>query len=111
MSDVPRTGVDEDIRDVALFAALGYVAFFSLFVIMYRRDNEFLHFHARQGLVIFILEVISWTLAAVVPAVSGLFAVCNLLLLVVSVAGLFSALMGKTVRFPMISSVADRLIV
>jgi fumarate reductase subunit D len=111
MSDAARSGVSEEVRDVALFAALAYVVFFSLLIVMYKRDNDFLHFHARQGLVIFIFEVISWTLAAVLPNLSGAFAVCNLLLLIASVFGLFSALMGKMIHFPLVSRVADRLVV
>lgn len=102
---------NNEISDVALFAALSYIPFFPLFLIMYKRENTFMHFHARQGLVVFIIEALSHVLMKMLPGLSLLFSIFNIFLLVVAVIGLFAALMGKDTRFPLIGDLAEKLIV
>ena len=112
MDFVPTPPSEEDqIKDVALFAALSYIPFFSLFLIKYRPDSAFMRFHARQALVIFIFWVVNNLLIKVLPFFSTPFYICNVIFLVIIVIGVFAALTGKYFNLPFISSLAERIVV
>ena len=102
---------DDQVKDVALFASLAYIPFLALFLIMYKRDNEYMHFHARQGLVLFIFEALNYALMSLIPFLAFIFSIINLVLLAVCVIGLFNALMGKKVRFPAVTDLAEKMVV
>ena len=110
--------VTEQIRKGAGFAALSYVFFLCIFVLFYKKDNEFTRYHAKQSLVLFIGLMVCWLSAAVVGhlgilgVLAGLaHAVGTLLYLICAVAGIFSSLMGIKTRFPIISDFADKLVI
>ncbi len=99
-----------EIRQGAWWAALSYVFFMCFVVVLYARENKFAHFHARQGLVLCILEFLCLLLSRVF--ILGTFAKFLLLILFfLSFLGIFSALMGKYAKFPGISEIAEKLVV
>jgi len=112
--------VKEEIRKGAGFAALSYVFFLCIFVLIYKKDNQFARYHAKQGLVIFIGLMGCWFLAAVIEhlhllifsILGGLINVSGTLIyLVCAVIGIFSSLMGAKTKFPIISDIARKLII
>ncbi|MFH1876056.1 MAG: hypothetical protein ABH865_04125 [Candidatus Omnitrophota bacterium] len=107
-----QTPIDEhEIKDGAPFAALAYVFFLWILIFMFRKDNRFAHFHAKQGIVVFIGEMVFITLA-LLPRVGFIFYVSGLLLfLFLSLYGIYSALTGKMNRMRFISDIADKFII
>lgn len=101
----------EVIRKGAGYAAFSYLYFFSIFVLIYKRDNEFVKFHASQSLVIFILEVFLWVLTFFLPLINFLVVLCMVLFLFFRVAGVFSSLMGKEIHFPLITKIARKMVI
>ncbi len=103
--------LNEEIIRGAPFAALSYVLFMSIFVLKYKKGNSFSRFHARQGLVIFILETVLWLIYSTVPII-GFFAGAGLLILFIfSCIGVFAGLMGKYVKFPIVYGIAEKIII
>lgn len=100
-----------DNSDSALCASLSYIPFLPLLLIMYRKENDFMHFHARQGLILFIVEVVSLVLMRMVPFLAFILSIFNLLLLALAVTGIFTALMGRQINFPVIGELAEKLVV
>lgn len=102
---------EEEIVDGAPFAALSYVFFLWIFVYIFKKENEFARFHARQGIVIFIGEII-FAVLSLLPWIGKVFYVIGLLLfLVVSIYGINCALSGRMIRIPGVSKMADNFIV
>lgn len=102
---------EEEIKDGAPFAALAYVFFLWILTFILKKENRFAHFHAKQGIVVFIAEIVCGVLA-LLPLVGKAFYVVGLLLfLVVSLYGIYYSLTGKMVRLPIISNIADKFIV
>lgn len=95
------TGVSER----GLMAALSYVGVLVLVPLLLRRDNPFVVFHAKQGLVVLLGFIVS-LLAAQWIAVVG--STLFLVLLVLDVIALVQALLGRRWRIPGISYLADR---
>lgn len=94
------TGVSENM----LFAALSYVGVLVLIPLLLRRDDPYVSFHAKQGLVILIGFVIALLAARWAPVVGN---VLFLILLLVDVVALVQALLGRWWKIPLLGLVAD----
>ncbi|MDD5195404.1 MAG: hypothetical protein PHQ96_07035 [Candidatus Omnitrophica bacterium] len=107
-----QTQLDQnEIKDGAPFAALSYVFFLWILVFIFRKDNRFAHFHAKQGIVVFIGEIV-FIVLALLPFVGIIFYVTGLLLfLFLSLYGIYFSLTGKMVRIKFLSAIADKFVV
>ncbi len=94
-----------DVSDENLAAAFSYIGFLVLIPLFTRKHDPYVHFHAKQGLVIFIGEVVAVIAAQWVGVVGGLLFV---LLLIASVIGLIQSLQGKRFRIPGIAELTDK---
>ncbi|UCD15108.1 MAG: hypothetical protein JSV34_05145 [Candidatus Omnitrophota bacterium] len=100
------------IREGAPYAALSYVFFLCILTFIFKKDtNEFAHFHARQGIVIFVGELICFFLLAI-PLIGQFFCRIGLIILfVASLCGIFSALTGKMSRISLVSDLAQKMVI
>lgn len=102
-------GDDNDLRETTgldermLYAVLCYVPLLVIIPLLVRRNDPFLNFHIRQGLVIvagFVIALIAaWWLSAVG---SGLF----LILVIGDVVALVMALQGRKWKIPLLGYLA-----
>lgn len=107
--------------DTRLLAALAYVPGLCILTMLLDDGASFSRHHARQGLVLFFLEIVAAIALAIldatfgrVPLVGGLFVgVLKLLtglgLLALAATGAAKAAMGDAYRLPFIARYADRL--
>lgn len=80
--------------DRNLIAAVSYIWVLSILILLFKRKDEFIAFHARQGLVIAVLGVLFW-----VPIFGQvLFALC----VAAMVLGFINAWQGKEWKIPYI---------
>lgn len=93
-----------DIDENKLLAALSYVGVLVLAPLLIKKDDPFVRWHAKQGLVILVGMIVALIAAAWIPMVGNLL---FLILLVVSVVGLVQALLGRRWRIPIIGQIAD----
>jgi len=89
---------DKDIEDNKVMAALSYAWILCLVPLLGKRDSKFAQFHAKQGLILFIIEL-----------VAGLFMwfpifgqILMLALVLVSVLGIIKTLNGEWWKIPLI---------
>ncbi len=109
-SDNENAAPSDDLTDEGRLAAiLSYIPFlcFIPLVNINWKENEEARFHARQGIVLFVVEML-----AVVMLVDDVAKFVFRILLVVAVAlaaaGIYFALQGKRFRLPLISDIADK---
>lgn len=101
----------KEIKEGAPFAALSYVFFLWILTFMFSKGNRFAYFHAKQGIAIFIGEI-AFGVLSLLPLIGKFFYFLGLLLfLSLSLYGIYSALTGKMVRMPFVSSIADKFII
>lgn len=93
-----KTAKDRDAEINKGMAALSYVWVLCLVPLLGKRDSEFAQFHAKQGLVLFGIEVVG-SLVFWFPIFGQLLA---LALLVVSVMGIVKTLNGEWWEIPYI---------
>lgn len=90
--------------DSRLYAALSYLFVLVLVPLFLKRDDPFVVFHAKQGLVIAIGYILATIAVMWVPVLGN---ILGLLLMVGSVVGVIKASQGKRWRAPVIANIAD----
>jgi uncharacterized membrane protein len=76
-----------------------------------KKENKFALYHAKQGLVLFVFEVATFVIS-VIPVLGWLIGMLAILVFTLfSAWGLLQALMGNFPRFPLISDIADKIVI
>lgn len=88
-----------------LMAALSYLGLLVLIPLLVARKDEFVLFHAKQGLVILIGYVITLVAVGWIPILGNL---AWLLLIIASIAGFIQALQGKRWKVPIVGDLATK---
>lgn len=92
-----------------IMAMMSYLGIFCLVPVLINKDDEYVYFHARQGLVLWIWGVFS-IFMLYVPVIGRFFFGLSLLLIIIfSFLGLFSVLFAKAWKLPLIGSLAEGL--
>lgn len=91
--------IQKDLRDVEknkTVAAMSYVWIVSLYGLVFRRDSDFIQFHAKQGTALLVVELIS-------PLLFGPLAILPIFLcILLALKGVYASLEGKYWYLPWI---------
>jgi uncharacterized membrane protein len=98
----PPMGDKQDIEQNKVLAAVGYLGILFLIPLLAAKQSKFAQFHAKQGLVLFVVEVI----LGFVPFLGW---ALELVLLVVSIYGLVQALQGQWWELPYLGQYAKKI--
>lgn len=103
----------EPTSDEKVMGAIAYLGILFLVPLLAKKDSKFAMFHAKQGLVLFIVEIILWIVNFVlVISVVGLFIAWILwiiwfIILIFALIGLIQALSGKYWKLPVLGGWAE----
>lgn len=114
MAETKISAADQkDIEENKLIAALGYIFILCFIPLLFAKDSKFAQSHAKQGLVLFIVEVIFSIVDVVlifIPILGWLtILIVWLLIILVAVGGIIKALSGQYWEIPLISDWAKKL--
>ncbi|NQT90300.1 MAG: DUF4870 domain-containing protein [Candidatus Omnitrophica bacterium] len=106
----PATDNEEQvINDAKIFAIVAYIGILCLLPLLLKKDNKFALHHGKQGLVIFIAEVICGMLG-VIPILGWLMApVLFIILAFYSLIGIIQAASGKYWKAPIVADLAEKI--
>jgi uncharacterized membrane protein len=108
-NNVPQDKNSQVVKEGKIFAVLAYLGILCLIPLLLKKDNEFARFHGKQGLVIFIIEVVA-AFVNIIPFLGQLIWVLAFLYLgAVSIIAIIQVLMGNYWRIPLISQFADKI--
>ncbi len=93
----------DDVEEGKGLAILAYVPFLCLIPYLQgREENHFAYQHARQGMILFIIEIIA--------VISALFwKVALFLVAIAAIAGVVNVLRGKTWKIPLVGNIPEKL--
>lgn len=94
-----------DINDAVLYAMMSYLLVLVAVPLLVKKDDPFVNFHAKQGLVLLIGIIGALIAAPWLPVVGNALFV---ILLVADMAGLVQALLGRRWKIPLIGNIAGR---
>jgi uncharacterized membrane protein len=101
---------EKEIHEGKFFAVISYISFLCIISLLLKRHNHFALYHAKHGLALFVLEVIGFILS-VIPVLGWVIKVFSLLIFgLFSLWGILQALHGNHSRMPLISTLADNII-
>ncbi len=90
-------------QDDKVHAALAYMWILCLYPLLFKRDREYVQFHARQGFVLFIAEFIIF-LVSMIPVLGWIVGFVGWIVAgILSVLGIVAALGGRRWDMPIIS--------
>jgi len=88
---------------------MAYLAYIGPLVIvsyLVAKDDPFVKFHIKQGLVLFVIEVVVWFFGSMFYSLDWLLRLIDLALLVFSIIGLINVAHGKDKELPWIGQFA-----
>ena len=100
---------DKDVQEGKFFAVISYISFFCIVSLILKKDNKFALFHAKQGLVLFVLEVLCFILS-IIPLFWLIKNLIWVIFTLVSLWGMLLALQGDYKRLPVVSGIADKIV-
>lgn len=113
MSDTTPVIDKKDINDNKALAALSYVFILCFVPLLMARESKFAQYHAKQGLVLFIVEAIIMVVSNIlifIPVLGWLaIMIAYLLVLVLSIMGILKALEGSFWEMPVLGEYAKKL--
>lgn len=95
----------KDIEDNKVIAALSYLWVLCLVPLLVKRDSKFAQAHAKQGVVLFIIELIG-SLIFWIPVFGWLLWV---IVVIVALVGFIKALQGEYWEIPVVKEIAAKI--
>ena len=95
----------KDIEENSVVAALGYIYILCLLPLLFKRKSKFAQWHAKQGLLLFAVEILlGWFFA--VPIVGW---ALGILVMLLALLGVVNALNGNYWEMPFLGRYAQKL--
>jgi fumarate reductase subunit D len=92
-----------------ILAGMSYLGILSLVPLVLNRDDNYIRFHARQGVVLWMWEVLA-IYSLVVPGIGrAFFGISGLVCFILSVIGIASVLLGRAWKMPLIGKWAESI--
>ena len=110
--DAPKADANE-IEEGKTFAAIGYLGILFLIPLLAAKDNKFAQFHAKQGMMLFIVGIVVVILSVVflfIPCIGWAIALILCLgWLVLAIMGIVKSLQGEYWKMPVLGGWAEQL--
>ncbi len=90
-------------------AGMGILAYIGPLVIvsyLTAKEDPFVKFHIKQGLVLFTIEIVVWLLSSALWSLWMLLSLVNLATLVLSVIGIINVIKGEEKKLPLVGDLA-----
>ena len=91
-----------------LFGVLAYLGILVLIPLLLKKDDDFIHWHAKQGLVLLIAYVVVWVFT-MIPVIGWILGpIISLVLFVFAIIAIIQVLMGNQWQLPLLGKYADK---
>ncbi|MBF0483268.1 MAG: hypothetical protein HQL25_01040 [Candidatus Omnitrophica bacterium] len=99
---------EQQIVNGKVMAVLSYLTILCIIPLLFQKDNGFVLYHGKQGLVIFVAEVAIFILHILLGV--WILKIGMFLMLLFSFVGIIAVLQGRHIHLPVISEIADKII-
>ena len=89
-------------KNSTLMAILSYLGPLVIVSYVTAKDNAFVKFHIKQGLVVFSIEVGMWILGMIIWPLMIILGIINIAAFVLSIIGIMNVLNGKETPLPLV---------
>ncbi len=100
------TGSSSPAKKANPIAILSYIGILFLIPLLAAKDDQFAVFHAKQGMTLFIAEIITWGIA-LIPFIGWIIAlIAWIVWIIFSILGIVNVLKGEKKELPLIGKYA-----
>lgn len=101
---------DIETKEGKIFAVLAYLSILCIVPLILKKDNKFALFHGKQGLVLFIVEVVVFVIS-ILPTIGQIIFQTSIFILgVISIWCIIQVLQGKYLKIPIVSNIAEKIV-
>lgn len=106
----PATGgSSKDVSENKAMAAISYLGILFLIPLLAKKDSDFAQYHAKQGMILFIFEIILW-IVAMIPVLGWILGFVGwIFAFILFILGLVNALNGVKKPLPLIGGFAGKV--
>jgi len=105
-SPAPTTPVENKPQTNVLMGALAYLGPLVIVSFLVAKDDPFVKFHIKQGLVLFVIEVVMWFLSSFMYQLWYVANIINLAVLVLAIIGIINAVQKQQKELPLVGSLS-----
>lgn len=110
MEEMKNAGPKMQVTKENIFSIISYVGVLCLVPILMKKEDPFTKFHARQGLMLFIIEI-GLMIIGIIPFLGAVISQIGMLAcLVVSIMGIIKVLKAEQWKIPYVGDWAEKLI-
>jgi len=91
-----------------VLALLAYLPFFCILPLLFKKDNDFILSHGKQGLVLFVGEI-GIFIIHIIPLFHWIFRFGMFVLLALAFWGIIAVLKGRFVELPVVARIAAKI--
>lgn len=107
-TNAPKSSGGSDVESNKGIAAIGYIGILFLIPLL-KKDSAYAQFHGKQGMILFIFEVVCW-FVAMIPVIGYMISVLgSIFAFILFIIGLMNALNGKKQPLPVIGQFAGQV--
>ncbi|HTW96133.1 MAG TPA: hypothetical protein VMD74_00545 [Candidatus Methylomirabilis sp.] len=104
-TSAPMSADERDAQENKYTALFSYIYILFLIPLLAKRDSKFCQFHAKQGLVLFVIDIVA-SLFMWIPAIGQLL---MLALAIISIIGIIKVLNGEYWKIPYIYDWSEKI--
>ena len=99
---------DKEIQEGKVLALLSYLGILCLIPLLLKKDNKFVLFHGKQGLVLFLGEL-AVGIISIIPFLGWFIGFISIILFgILSLVGIVQVLMGNYWKIPVVAGLAEK---
>ena len=105
---MPAAGGGNDVEANKGIAVLSYLGVLCLIPLLAKKESKFAQYHAKQGLVLFIAEIVLWVVNLVPVLGQLVFVLGWIIALVLAIMGIMAVTKGEMKELPLIGGFAAK---
>jgi len=100
---------NKEIQEGKIYAVLAYLWILCFIPLLFKKDNKFALFHAKQGLVLFICSI-ALCLFRIIPLLGWVISIIGSIICgILGLVGIVQALMGNYWKMPVVNDYAEKI--
>ena len=100
---------DRDDHHKTLMGVLAYLGPLVLIPFLVAREDSFVKFHIKQGVVLFIISLLVWAASVIMWFLMPLWAIVNFAVLILALIGVLNVVRGKEKEIPLVGHYSAKI--
>jgi uncharacterized membrane protein len=103
-ASAPASGAPVTVSNNTLMGILAYLGILAIIPFLMAKDEPFVKFHLKQGLVLLSIELAIWVVGMFMWQLWMILQIVNLGVLVLAIMGIINVVQGKQAELPLVGS-------